>query len=118
MNPITKKKVVQPKIKTGKVPATRNRQARQAAFVTPSRSAKSLNGVRAKASSEKEYAEFLIYKELKAEVAEFYAHPGLWLEAPHPMLGGESPLQIALASPDGKDLVLNLIQMIKAGMFT
>lgn len=105
------KKTVTQKTKANIVSATRKRR-------TPRIAPKSLNGSLTTVENQKEYAEFLIYKELKAEVGEFYPHPGLWLEAPHPMLGGQSPLQLALASPGGKDLVLNLIQMIKAGMFT
>lgn len=65
-----------------------------------------------------EFEEYLIYKKLKEEVSEFYSYPGLWLETPHTMLGGQTPLQLALANTTGKEVVLNLIQMIKTGMFT
>lgn len=71
-----------------------------------------------KSNNNKLYKEFLIYTQLKEEVAEFYKYPGLWLEAPHQMLGGQTPLQLALSSTSGKEVVLNLIQMIKTGMFT
>lgn len=59
-----------------------------------------------------------VFKELEDEIREFTPNPGLWLATPHGMLGGQSPLQLAFSSAEGKDIVSNLIKMIKAGMFT
>lgn len=62
--------------------------------------------------------EYLIYKKLKEEVGEFYLYPGLWLEAPHQLLGGRTPLEIALASHEGNEFILDMIHSIKAGHFS
>lgn len=64
------------------------------------------------------WEEYLIYRKLKEEMAEFYPYPGLWLETPHQLLGGRSPLEIALASPKGTEFILDMIQSIKAGYFS
>ncbi len=119
MNPVAKKKTVTQKTKAGVVPVARKRRAQQTTpVITPPIPAKSLNGVLARTVNKQEYEEYLIYKQLKEEVGEFYPHPGVWLESPHQMLGGQTPLQLALSSPGGKDIVWNLIQMIKSGMFS
>ena len=62
--------------------------------------------------------EYLVYKELEEAVGEFTPNPGLWLATPHDMLGGQSPLQLAFSSPEGKSIVIDMIQMIRAGSFT
>ena len=79
---------------------------------------KSANGVTPLTTKLNGQEDSLIYQRLKEEVGEFYPYPELWLEAPHGGLGGQSPLQMALSGPVGKGIVLNLIQMIKGGMFT
>lgn len=76
------------------------------------------NGVMVKVEDKKGFEEYLIYKQLKEEISDFYPYPSLWLESPHEQLGGQTPLQLALSGPVGREVVLNLIQMIKAGMFT
>lgn len=39
-----------------------------------------------------------------------------FLFRPHPLLGGESPLELALASSPGADAVLNLVWRAEAGV--
>lgn len=119
MNPIAKKKTAKPKTKAGGISVARQRPvSATASVIAPPIPAKTLNGVSARTENQKGYDEYLIYQQLKEEVGEFYPHPGLWLESPHPMLGGQTPLQLALSSPGGKEIVWNLIQMIKSGMFS
>lgn len=79
---------------------------------------KATNGVTLSGEDAKGLEEYLISKKLKAEVREFYSYPGLWLEAPHELLGGRTPLEIALTSPQGTEIVLDLIASIKAGHFS
>ena len=59
-----------------------------------------------------------LLRELRAAAREVTDAPDLWLQAPHEMFRGRSPLELASVSPKGKELVLNLIGMIKDGMFT
>lgn len=66
----------------------------------------------------KDREDYKIYKKLKSEVGEFYPYPGLWLEAPHELLSGRTPLEIALTSPQGAEIVYDLIASIKAGHFS
>lgn len=60
----------------------------------------------------------LVYKALEEEMADLTPNPGLWLATPHQMLGGRSPLQIAFTGDEGKQIVIDLIRMIKSGMFS
>lgn len=60
----------------------------------------------------------LVYKALEDEMDDLTPNPGLWLATPHQMLGGRSPLQIAFTGDEGKQIVIDLIRMIKAGMFS
>lgn len=106
MNPVAKKKTAShktPKSRTAAIQVAHKRHVK-----------KSSPALRSMPGTE----EYLLYQQLKEEVGEFYPYPGLWLESPHEMLGGQTPLQVALSSPDGKETVANLIQMIKAGMFS
>lgn len=59
-----------------------------------------------------------VYKALEDEMDSLTPNPGLWLATPHQMLGGRSPLQIAFTGDEGKQIVIDLIRMIKAGMFS
>ena len=79
---------------------------------------KSKLGIAAKKITPKEFEEYLVYKQLKEEIKEFYPYPGLWLEAPHEMLGGRTPLEIALTGSAGTEIILDLIASIKAGHFS
>ena len=122
MNQVAKKKTVTQKTRNPKAGAFKMPQANQTRKTTtitrPSVPVKATNGVTVSGEDAKGLAEYLIYKQLKAEVSEFYPYPGLWLESPHDLLGGQTPLQMAVSGSVGKEVVLNLIQMIKAGMFT
>lgn len=60
----------------------------------------------------------LVYKALEEEMDNLTPNPGLWLATPHQMLGGRSPLQIAFTGDEGKQIVIDLIRMIKSGMFS
>ena len=119
MNPIAKKKTTPPKTKAKATSVVSQHRGRQTApVILAVESAQAVNGSSQRTDDRQGYEDYLIYKQLKEEVDEFYSHPGLWLESPHPMLGGQTPLQLALSSPGGKEIVWNLIQMIKAGMFS
>jgi nucleoid DNA-binding protein len=50
---------------------------------------------------EKDVHGHLIFKELEDEVHELTPDPSLWLVTPHGMLGGQSPMQLALSSAGG-----------------
>ncbi len=78
----------------------------------------SISDVLAHSEDMKDREEYKIYKKLKSEVGEFYPYPGLWLEAPHELLSGRTPLEIALTSPQGAEIVYDLIASIKAGHFS
>lgn len=121
MNPVAKKKAVTPKTQKPKMTVALTRKRRGDAAtpaIMPAAPVLSVNGIPSYVEDRKVYEEYLIYKQLKQEVAEFTSYPGLWLESPHDMLSGQTPLQMALASSGGKEIVLNLIGMIKAGMFS
>ena len=57
-------------------------------------------------------------RELREAAREITDEPDLWLHTPHGMLSGRAPLELACADPVGKALVLNLIGMVRHGMFT
>lgn len=59
-----------------------------------------------------------VLTELRSKAEEVMPDSELWLTAPHDMLGGRTPLEIASSSEQGKEIVLNLIGLIKSGAFT
>jgi uncharacterized protein (DUF2384 family) len=59
-----------------------------------------------------------VLAELRSELEEITLEPDLWLTTPHQMLGGRSPIEVACLSEEGKEIVLNLIRLIKSGSFT
>lgn len=113
MNPVAKKNVVTQKVqkpKNGSFKSSRTNRKRKSVTAT--------NGVLATVEDVKGFEEYLIYKKLKAEMSEFYQYPSLWLEAPHDLLGGRTPLEIATASPEGTEFIIDMIHSIKAGYFS
>lgn len=113
MSPVTKKNVVTQKVqkpKTGAFVSSHTNRKRKSATAT--------NVVVAPVEDVRGFEEYLVYKKLKAEIGEFYQYPSLWLETPHDLLGGRTPLEIALASPEGNEFILDMIQSIKAGYFS
>ena len=56
-------------------------------------------------------------RELHEAALEITDYADLWLQSPQDRLGGYVPLELAALDPKGKELVLNLIGMIKDGMF-
>ena len=122
MNRTPKKMTQKPKPqpqprRVGAVVATREKRAKTTP-VRPPVAVKATNGATSLNEPVKGLEEYLVYKKLKEEVGEFYPYPGLWLEAPHQLLGGRTPLEIALASREGNEFILDMIQSIKAGYFS
>src|SRR5438128_945051 len=113
---MTQKPKPQPR-RAGAFGDTREKRAK----TTPARppvAVKAPNGVASPNEPVKGPEEYLVYKKLKEEVGEFYPYPGLWLEAPHQLLGGRTPLEIALASHEGNEFIIDMIHSIKAGHFS
>ena len=54
---------------------------------------------------------------LMAEIAEIVLYPDAWLNTPNDQLGGQPP-RAFLGSADGREILHNLIQMVKHGMAT
>lgn len=114
MNQTDKKKTVMPK----------SRKPSAAEFKMPSSrrtikpAGKVKNGTATQTIDAKELADLVVNKNLRAEVSEFYPYPALWLEAPHALLGGRTPLEVALSSQEGYEFIFNMIQSIKAGDFS
>jgi len=59
-----------------------------------------------------------VIEELRRELEEVVLEPDLWLKTPHEMLGGKEPIELALSGKEGKEIVLNLIRLIKSGSFS
>lgn len=59
-----------------------------------------------------------VLEELRRELEEVVLEPDLWLKTPHAMLGGKEPIELACSSKEGKEIVLNLIRLIKSGSFS
>lgn len=123
MNKITKKRTVSPRPQPPKKPTgafklpSGSREHKRSVAPTPSNLVKPSNGMTSSATTLKRQEEFRLYEQLKDELGDFFLHPGLWLEAPHEMLGGRTPLEIARSSSEGKEIVLGLIQAMKAGSY-
>jgi Protein of unknown function (DUF2384) len=122
MSQVAKKKIAPPKTRIAKggafkLPQT-NPMRKTTSVARTSVPVKAKDGVTLSGEEAKGLEEYLISKKLKAEVREFYPYPGLWLEAPHELLGGRTPLEIALTSPQGTEIILDLIAAIKAGHFS
>ena len=129
MNQVEQKKSVppkkqKPKLREGKVPPSQEIKARAYNRNPTARTQKVtkvmiddfLSKIDLQELNDRE--EYKIYKKLKTEVGDFYPYPGLWLEAPHELLSGRTPLEIALTSPQGAEIVFDLIAAIKAGHFS
>lgn len=56
--------------------------------------------------------------DMRSELEEVVPESDLWLTTPHEMLGGRTPLDVASSSEKGKEIVWNLIRLIKSGSFT
>lgn len=52
-----------------------------------------------------------------AEVAEVVLYPDAWLDTPNERLGGQAPREL-LASDEGREILLAVVQAIKHGMVT
>ncbi|MGH9842289.1 MAG: antitoxin Xre/MbcA/ParS toxin-binding domain-containing protein [Blastocatellia bacterium] len=59
-----------------------------------------------------------VLTELRNKMEEVMPDSEPWLTTPHDMLGGRTPLEVASASEQGKEIVFNLIGLIKSGAFT
>lgn len=123
MNNIAKKKPVsrktrQPEKSTGAFNLHRESAPVRTLPSGLAKSGKVANGAKLSPITRNGQDEFLISKQLKEELREFFPYPGLWLEAPHEMLGGRTPLELARTSREGKEIVLGLIQAMKAGSFS
>jgi hypothetical protein len=59
-----------------------------------------------------------VIEELRHELEEVVLEPDLWLKTPHAMLGGKEPIELALSGKEGKEIVLNLIRLIRSGSFS
>ena len=56
---------------------------------------------------------------LRQEIAEVVLDPERWLKTPHEYLGGRDPIDLLNSGdPDDEQLVRNLIESIKHGLFT
>jgi uncharacterized protein (DUF2384 family) len=55
-------------------------------------------------------------KDIDTLAAEIFDDPQAWLDAPHPMFGGESPRDLARNRPAGNDIVRGLLRGLKHGM--
>lgn len=122
MNQISKKKITREKPQNTSVRSFKfsrgNRIHEPPATLTPPVLIKPKNSVTKRSEQRKELVEYSIYKKLKEEVGEFFPYPGLWLEAPHALLGGRTPLEVALASQEGSEFILDMVESIKAGHFS
>ncbi len=56
--------------------------------------------------------------DMRKELEEVVLEPDRWLTTPHEMLGGRKPLDVASSSGEGKEIVWNLIRLIRSGSFT
>jgi uncharacterized protein (DUF2384 family) len=54
---------------------------------------------------------------LLAEIAEIVLYPDTWLNTPNDQLGGQPPLSF-LGSDEGREILHNLVQMVKHGTTT
>lgn len=54
---------------------------------------------------------------LLAEIAEIVLYPDTWLNTPNDQLGGQPP-RVFLGSEEGREILHNLVQMVKHGMVT
>jgi len=55
-------------------------------------------------------------KDIESLAAELFEDPQAWLDAPHPMFGGETPREIAKTHPAGEQLVRGLLRSLKHGV--
>lgn len=69
------------------------------------------------ASTATEVATICEKDELRSEIADVVAEPESWLEEPNQLLGGQAPQKL-METPDGRDMLHNLVQEIKHGMVT
>lgn len=114
MNQSDKKKTVMPRSRKPRAAAFKMSSSRH--MIKPS--SKVRNGTALQTIDAKELADLAVNKKLRAEVSEFYPYPALWLEAPHALLGGRTPLEVALSSQEGYEFISDMIQSIKAGDFS
>jgi uncharacterized protein (DUF2384 family) len=54
---------------------------------------------------------------LLTEIAEIVLYPDTWLKTPNDQLGGRPP-RAFLGSDEGREILHNLVQMVKHGMVT
>jgi uncharacterized protein (DUF2384 family) len=54
---------------------------------------------------------------LLTEIAEIVLYPETWLDAPNDQLGGQPPRAL-LGSDQGREILHNLVQMVKHGLMT
>lgn len=54
---------------------------------------------------------------LLTEIAEIVLYPDAWLNTPNDQLGGQPP-RVFLGSDKGREILHNLVQMVKYGMVT
>jgi hypothetical protein len=57
------------------------------------------------------------YDPLLTEIAEIVLYPDAWLNTPNDQLGGQPP-RVFLDSEEGREILHNLVQMVKHGMVT
>ena len=60
----------------------------------------------------------LTAEELRDKAVELVPDGELWWETAHPMLSGHKPRELAAASAAGREIVWNLIYLIREGVFT
>ena len=114
MNQVDKKKTMTPKPRKPRAAAFQMSHSQH----TTKPTGKAKNGAALQTIDAKELAELAVNKKLRAEVGEFYPYPALWLEAPHALLGGRTPLEVAQVSQEGYEFIFDMIQSIKAGNFS
>jgi uncharacterized protein (DUF2384 family) len=56
--------------------------------------------------------------EIRQEAATVVLDPDGWLRTPHDLLGGKEPIDLIRSGQEGENLVRNLIESIKHGMFS
>lgn len=50
--------------------------------------------------------------------SEVFENSSIWLDSPHPLLGGQSPNELIRAGTTGETFVRNLLRSIKHGQFS
>ena len=60
----------------------------------------------------------LTIEKMRREAEEVALDPDRWLRTPHDLLGGREPIDLIRSGEAGEQLVRDLLESIKHGMFT